>query len=88
MTTLKGEELRKWIKENSVRVLRFYWEEKIGTDHDHGPSTPEWIEIRKIIRSIMEYDQPRNNSYDQPINQFFDFGSGNETVKHDWGEFA
>ena len=47
----------KQIKEESRLALIRYWQEKIGKDSDDPyHSMPQWVEIRKILQAVMEYD--------------------------------
>ena len=47
----------KQIKEESRRALIDYWTGRIGQDFDDpSRSDPVWVEIRKILQGIREYD--------------------------------
>jgi hypothetical protein len=47
----------KQIKEESRHALIRYRQDRIGQDFDDPyHSMPEWVEIRKILQAIMEYD--------------------------------
>ena len=47
---------RAYIKGESIVVLRKYWTDRIGQDFDSRSSDPVWIEVRKILQAIREYD--------------------------------